>query len=215
MIDSELRASHKKEFFKSAARVLAVAALTATLAATVAPKPAQARWLLYPDGVSPEDTYSVTTEYSPPHASRLIIPAINVDAPIEDVGVTEDGAMDTPHQDEKNDVGLYAPGPEPGENGRAVIDGHKDTETDVAVFENLGKLKPGDLVVVQRTDGSVLNFSVTRFQSYSDKDFPLNQVFGDSDKADLNLITCDGDFDRKSQDYNQRLVVYTHLVTNS
>ena|SRR5579884_877821 len=215
MLDSEIRIFHKKEFLKPATRALALVALTATLAAGLTPKLAEARWLSYPDGLNPEDIYQKISADQRPQADRLVIPAIKVDAKIEAVGALPDGTMDTPHQDQWNDVGLYAPGTQPGEKGRAVIDGHLDSDKDTAVFWNLDKLKPGDLVQVQRTDGSVLDFTVVRLQSYPDQSFPMDEVFGDSDEEDLNVITCDGVFDRQSQEYNNRLVVYTHLAKDS
>ena len=53
---------------------------------------------------------------------RLRIPSINVDAPVEYVGLTPDGAMDVPK--ERANVAWFNLGPRPGENNSAVIAGH-------------------------------------------------------------------------------------------
>ena len=53
---------------------------------------------------------------------RLRIPSINVDAPVEYVGLTPDGAMDVPK--ERANVAWFNLGPRPGENGSAVVAGH-------------------------------------------------------------------------------------------
>jgi sortase A len=49
-------------------------------------------------------------------------------------------------------------------------------------------------------------------QVYPYNDAPLQQIFGPSPQAHLNLITCGGTFDRASRNYNKRLVVYTRLA---
>src|SRR5260370_6809121 len=57
---------------------------------------------------------------------RLLISAIGVNAPIEEVGVTSNGNLAVPTQNPWEGVGWYAAGSHPGERGSAVIDGHVD-----------------------------------------------------------------------------------------
>src|SRR5947209_4775978 len=64
----------------------------------------------------------------PPLPTQLLIPAIHVDAPVEQVGTTEDGAMDVPKEWE--DVGWFEKGYRPGQSGSAVVAGHLDSTTD-------------------------------------------------------------------------------------
>jgi len=136
-----------------------------------------------------------------------------VDAPVELVGTTPDGAMDVPK--EWNDVGWFDKGYRPGLPGSAVMAGHLDSTTDKAVFWDLGKLKPGDQVLVKREDGSQASFTVTGSDVYPFDQAPLQKIFGPSDAPALNLVTCNGTFDRGSKNYNQRLVVYTRMVAGS
>src|SRR5947209_7865092 len=58
---------------------------------------------------------------------RIVIPSLNVDSTIEQVGLDSQKRMDVP----KNvfDVGWYDLGVRPGQIGSAVIDGHFDTPT--------------------------------------------------------------------------------------
>ncbi|HEY4386750.1 MAG TPA: class F sortase, partial [Ktedonobacteraceae bacterium] len=58
--------------------------------------------------------------------ARLEIPAIALVAPIEDVGIRNDGSMEVPHHNQWEGVGWYKFGAFPGERGSAVIDGHLD-----------------------------------------------------------------------------------------
>jgi sortase A len=111
------------------------------------------------------------------------------------------------------DVAWLNVNPRPGEIGNAVIDGHLDTATDTAVFWNLNQLKPGDLVYVTDSDGRSLTFAVVDKQAYTDATAPLDRIFGTASDRNLNLITCAGTWHPAQQAYDQRLVVYTHLVS--
>jgi sortase A len=48
---------------------------------------------------------------------------------------------------------------------------------------------------------------------YSQEAAPLDKIFGFDLERDLNLITCDGVWNRTAQRYRERLVVYTRLAT--
>lgn len=76
---------------------------------------------------------------------RLKIPRINVNALVEYVGLTSDGAMDVPKG--PAEVAWYKLGSRPGEIGSAVIAGHSGWKNNKkAVFDNLNKLKKGDKI---------------------------------------------------------------------
>ncbi len=141
--------------------------------------------------------------------AELLIPAIHVDAPIEHVGITPDGEMDLPKQ--WNDVAWYEPGYKPGDAGSAVIVGHLDSTTDRAVFWDLRRLKTGDAVVVKGSDGAERTFAVGELNSYPYNQAPLQRIFGPAAEPMLNLVTCNGRWDRATKNYDQRLVVYTQL----
>jgi len=73
-------------------------------------------------------------------------------------------------------------------------------------------LKKGDPVLITNTDGQYLVFQVVSMESYLTKEAPLEQIFGDTDEARLNLITCTGKYNRETKEYEERLVVYTRLM---
>jgi len=147
-------------------------------------------------------------ESSPVH---LRIPAINVDAPVINVGLRPDGFMDIPGT--AHEVGWFALGYVPGSQGNAVMAGHLDTESgNGAVFWDLRRLKKGDIVEVEREDGSLKRFTVTHRASYSADQAPLEELFGSSTGAHLNLITCNGAWRDDLQTYDRRLIVYTEAT---
>lgn len=160
---------------------------------------------------TPSPTVVPTPSPTPPPPvgapTRLRIPAIGVDASVESVGLTADGAMDVP-KDYAN-VAWYNLGPKPGAAGNAVIDGHVDSKTGPAVFWDLRKLRPGDEVFVLGSDGIERRFVVTAMQVYKRDVAPLERIFGAAPGTHLNLITCDGVFDRTRKEYDSNLIVYT------
>jgi Sortase domain len=70
--------------------------------------------------------------------TRIVIPAIGVEARVVAVGLRADGAMEVPDVDL---AGWYRPGPRPGERGPAVIVGHVDSRSGPAVFYALNQLR--------------------------------------------------------------------------
>lgn len=140
---------------------------------------------------------------------RLSIPVINVNAAIQYVGVSSNGLMEVPSN--AIDVGWFKLGPKPGERGSSVIAGHFDNENGgVGVFVNLYKLKKGDKLFVEDNKGKVTTFIVRENRTY-DPGY-ADDVFSESDKAHLNLITCDGLWDGAEKSYSKRLVVFADII---
>ena len=139
---------------------------------------------------------------------RLKIPSIKVDALMEYVGLTPDGAMDVPKN--RDNVAWFEPGQVPGESGTAVIAGHYGRQYGKgSVFDNLYTLRKGDKVYIEDEKGAGIVFVVResrRFAATAD----ATDVFGSDDGgAHLNLITCEGAWDKSEQQYPSRLVVFT------
>lgn len=155
---------------------------------------------------------SSQTRPSPP--VKLVIPALSVIAPVENVGKDKENRMDIP----KNvyNAGWYYLGVRPGEIGNAVIAGHVNTPTFApSIFSRLSDLKNGDTVSVEDQDKRVWNFRVVGQATYSTDNFPIEEVFGASNKKRLNLITCSGEWQKNTKDYSQRTVVFTELTSSS
>lgn len=139
---------------------------------------------------------------------RLKIPSIKVNALVENVGLTPDGAMDVPVG--PANVGWFNLGPRPGEEGSSVINGHAGYKNNKpAVFDNLYKLKKGDKIYIEDSEGTTITFVVRELKSYNRNANALN-VFSSSDrKVHLNLITCTGIWDKVEKTRSDRLVVFT------
>lgn len=142
---------------------------------------------------------------------RLKIPSINVDATVEYVGLTSSGAIDVPKN--STDVAWFNLGPRPGENGSAVITGHYGWKREnKSAFDNLFKVHKGDKLYVEDGKGKIISFVVRESRRY-DPNANASDVFESSDgKAHLNLITCEGDWDKDSKSYSKRLVIFADLL---
>ena len=140
---------------------------------------------------------------------RMRIPSINVDATILSMGLTNTGAMDTPKNAE--DVAWFNLGVQPGEIGSAVIAGHYGTwkNGSGSVFDNLNTLNNGDSISIEDENGAVISFKVRDIQKY-DPAADATEIFSsDDEKAHLNLITCQGLWNKDAKSFSQRLVVFT------
>ena len=143
----------------------------------------------------------------------LVIPAIELRATVEPVGIRTDGDLATPNQNPWENVGWYNGGPHPGERGSAVIDGHLDRPGGLpAVFWRLSALRVGDEVLVTMVVGKTLHFRVTRIAFYPPQSAPLQEIFGNRGGVYLNLITCAGDWIASQHQTTLRQVVYTALT---
>ncbi len=139
---------------------------------------------------------------------RLKIPKIKVDASIEYVGINSKGEMDVPKL--PGNTAWYNLGARPGAVGSAAIAGHLNWyDGATGVFVNLDKLKIGDKILVQDEKGNETSFVVRKIRTYGLGE-DASEVFVSKDgKAYLNLITCDGVWDKRTKQYSKRLVVFT------
>ncbi|GAB3574721.1 class F sortase [Leifsonia lichenia] len=141
--------------------------------------------------------------------TRVTIPSIGVDAPVELLDQDASGALLPPAQWQS--AGWYRSGVVPGQVGPAVIAGHIDSDAGPAVFARLNELQPGASVTVTLSDASVVAFTVDHSIDVSKRAFPTQQVYGAVPTPQLRLISCTGVFDRAVGHYENNLVVFADL----
>ena len=142
---------------------------------------------------------------------RLVIPRIGVDAPIVTIGVDGDGVMESPST--PTDVGWYDFTARPGSAGNAVFSAHVDYRNyGPAVFWDLRKLEPNDIVEVDGQDGSVYQYEVVSSIAYPADQAPVSEIVGPTERETVTLITCDGTFNSEVRQYSHRLVVQAERI---
>lgn len=175
-----------------------------TLAPVSAPSP-QATLNPPPSVPSPQATLNPPPSAAVALPVRLRIPAVNVDAEFEYVGLTPDGAMGAPANPDR--VAWYKLGPRPGQPGNAAISGHVDWEGKIRAFWFLKQLGAGDEVEIVSADGKSYQFQVQWLRWFDASSGDVSEVYRSTGVRELTLITCGGTFDRQSHQYLSRLVV--------
>ena len=178
-----------------------------------------------PQALHPTATSTATSLPSPtatpyPLPFWITAPNAHIDASVIQVGADANGAMAAPEGPNDDPIWFttfwWDLGPKPGQIGNAVIAGHLDRKDgSPAVFWFLRSLKIGDSVYVRNGDGITLHFVVNEIETYLNPtggpDNPvLQKIFGPASTANLNLITCAGDW--TGTEYNKKLVVFTTLA---
>lgn len=144
-----------------------------------------------------------------PAPEAVIVPAIDVHAPLVPLGLEPDGAMELPDADI---AGWYRLGPAPGEPGPAVIAGHVDSFEGPAVFFRLRELVAGDEIQVLAPDDSQTTFIVRSVESTPKDALPNDRIWAPSATPTLRLITCGGAFDHATRTYAENVIVYADQV---
>lgn len=141
-----------------------------------------------------------------PPPRRVTIERIGVDTNLINLRVQPNGELEVPASYDV--AGWHRAGTAPGDIGPAVLVGHVDSFDGPAVFFRLRELQAGDRVTVTRSDGSVVLFDVDRVERYAKAEFPTEAVYGATEGPELRLLTCGGEFDKKTRSYEDNVVVY-------
>ncbi len=149
----------------------------------------------------------------PAPITRIVIPAIDVDAPVTAKGLDSQGVMEAP--DDPVHVAWYRFSSRPGAGGNAVFAGHVDfASAGPAVFWDLENLNSGDVIEIRLEDGIDYRYRVTTKETFDEASAPLDRIVGPTPGDAVTLITCAGNFNRATQRYDQRLVVQGERIAN-
>ena len=137
--------------------------------------------------------------------TRLLISAIGVDAAVATMGVDGAGVLEVPG--DADTVAWYDFSAGPGQSGNVVMSGHLDYGGEQGVFYRLRDLSPGHEIVVRSGD-SELRYVVEQSYPVRPQEADLSEILGARSGAEtITLITCGGQFDLTSRQYEQRTIV--------
>ena len=143
--------------------------------------------------------------------SRLMIPALGVNAFVQTIDKTPEGAIGIPTN--YTDVGWFSGSAKLGA-GNTVVVGHRDTRVFApGVFRRLYLLTGGEDIYMYDEKGTKFHFRVTGQKIYNEDTDRLPEIVGPTDTPRLTLITCEGIWDESVKRYNQRLVIFADLVS--
>lgn len=160
----------------------------------------------------------VSDHYVAPHEPRYIsIPSLGVNQTrVIGMGLNESGALADPAN--INDVAWYKDtGIRPGEGGVLLMNGHNGGITRDGVFAKLGSLSAGQTIEVERGDGKTFRYEVRENQSMALDDVNKNGMkmmlqSAEPGKEALNLITCDGVWVPRLQQFDRRIMLRAVLT---
>ncbi len=134
---------------------------------------------------------------------RIRVERLGIDLDIAAVGVDATGDFDVPHAG----IGWYRYGSAPGEDGSAVLAAHVDYGGAPGAFFQLETLAAGDVIEIDRSDGSTHTFEVVEQILYDKSVLPADDLFARDGDSMLRLITCGGAFDPDDRSYAGNRVV--------
>lgn len=134
--------------------------------------------------------------------TRLVIPDLQVDAAVVQVGLDEYGNLGAPSHDQRTKAGWYALGPRPGDGrGNVLMDGHTFVN-DSAIFKSdfAEKIHVGMAISVAGADGVAHRYTATTVLPAVNKKDEYPGVVGQYKLYDfagperLVIVTCSGSF---------------------
>jgi LPXTG-site transpeptidase (sortase) family protein len=157
------------------------------------------------------DTTLTPQLVAPSKPVRIVIPDIDMDRPLLQVGIDAETVPIVP----KHDAGWYEGSARPGEGGNIVLWGHalrfRDTPEIPAPFGQLQKLNPGAQLVLYTSEGTAHVYRIEQ------------QIWATPDQVDyirpkgserVTLISCIGDkiMTKRGMDMTHRLVTIAKPV---
>lgn len=145
-----------------------------------------------------------------PRNAWVSIPSIGARGPVVSVGLDPDGNMVTPKN--ARDVAWLDNGSFPGPTRNAILAGHRNWRGASGTFIKLEKAKPGDAIIVG-LDGRNYTFTITWVRTVDPDNANVEEIMGETTVDSVTLVTCGGDFNRKTRHYEQRVVARGELVS--
>ncbi|CAL9651271.1 hypothetical protein SUDANB21_06649 [Streptomyces sp. enrichment culture] len=140
----------------------------------------------------------------------LEIPAIGVDTPVVRLGLAPDRTVEVPPITADDPAGWYRYSPTPGRPGPSVILGHVTVGAyGDGVFRQLARLRRDDGITVRLENGTAAEFAVTSVRTVAKADFPTEDVYGDTPRPELRLVTCGGPLE--DGEYRDNVIVFAAL----
>jgi len=137
----------------------------------------------------------------------VAIDELGVRAPVDPVGIYEDGSVEIP--EDVSRVGWYRFGSDPAQGeGSTVIVGHRDGfDQGAGAFYSIAGLDMGDAIEVELADGSLRDYEVVAREVVAKNLLPTSDLFAENGPERLTLISCIGYFDRDGVGYRENVVV--------
>ena len=194
-----------REWSAPLVQLVALAAIVVTGAASIDVQRRQVTADLAADrgaGVKVPVTRAVVRHAAP---VSVEISRIGVRSALVDLRKNPDGTVQVPTDFGR--AGWYVGSAHPGDAGPTVLIGHVDSKRGPGVFFHVSDLHRGDLIIVTRADRTKAFYVVGSVQRFAKRNFPTSLVYRGDGRPSLRLVTCGGQFDRRTGHYLDNTVV--------
>lgn len=165
------------------------------------------------DEITDEQTLNhVVADNEPRYMS---IPKLGVKkARIISIGVNSKGELGTPPN--IFDVGWYRDSSTPGNGGTAIYDGHNGGPTKEGVFKHIPELVEGDIITIERGDGTVFDYKVVNNVTLPVSKANNRMAWASRSPApgqeSISIITCTGEWSQAQLSYLSRQFLRAVLI---
>lgn len=158
--------------------------------------------------------------------SRLVYPALGVNAPFERIGLDRTARPDAAgrypigNPRDRTNAGWYAAGPKPGAGkGTVITNGHTYRNGSAIFTEDFAnQIESNQLIHVVQADGGRCSYAVTRIwrEVNSKRDYPRivagQKLYNFAGPERLLLVTCGGSWNAAAQNYDEISIVLATRV---
>lgn len=143
--------------------------------------------------------------------ARLVLPDLDADAEVVEVGVSDDRVLEVPP--DAGVVGRWSDGAAPGDGvGSIVLVNHVDYRGVPGVFKRLAEIESGAEAVLVGADGQEARYVLESLETYRKATLPFEEIFLFDVPERLVLITCGGEIDPATGRYDSNVVAYFRRV---
>lgn len=146
------------------------------------------------------------------NAPRYIkIERLKINARVMNMGIDREGRFKSPSN--LHDTGWYNQSSFPGTSGAVLVNGHYGNSKK-AVFKRLKEIVRGDIIVIERADGKIYKYEVIKTETKSKDSVDMGSLMIPYEESTngLNIITCDGVFNKKEKTFDNRLLIYAKQI---
>ncbi len=140
---------------------------------------------------------------------KLTFQRTQVTVNILPVGLDKDGRMIV--KDGLETASWYQQSAIPGNQGNALIAGHRDWKGVLGGFQYLETIQKNEKVLIQYEDKEIRTFQVVEKNVYPMNEVP-EEAMNIQGESRVTLITCTGKFIREKGGYQSRIIVILQLV---
>jgi hypothetical protein len=152
------------------------------------------------------DLVAYKTEAAEPRMIR--IPKLQLESRVRRVGVSLSSEPIAPSN--IFDVGWFESSGKPGDSGAVLLNGHTVGPTKKGVFSDLKLLVPNDIIELERGDGTVIVYRVSRIQEYPVNEIDMSAATEpvDPTKQGLNLMTTANKYSKQAGPNDRRMIIF-------